>query len=134
MIRLLDELFRFPLAVFLLLGGNQPEGEIFRVLPLSDRAVATSGDYRNYFIRSRKRYSHIIDPRSGSPARTGVVEATIIAPRCVTADALATAVFVLGAKDGLVLLNLMEGVEGLIVTLKGEKIETHFSKDFPGAT
>ncbi len=106
-------------------------GEILRVLPLSDRAVATSGDYRNYFIKSRKRYSHIIDPRTGSSSRTGVVEVTVIAPRCVTADALATSIFVLGDKEGLDLLNRLLGVEGLIVTLKGEEVEMYFSKGFP---
>lgn len=118
------------------IGVEHPRrpGEILRTLSLSDRAVATSGDYRNYFIRSRKRYSHIVDPRTGYPARTGVVEVTVIAPRCVTADALATAIFVSGAPAGLELLNRLDGVEGMIVTEKEGRVEARFSDGFPGDT
>jgi len=69
-------------------------------LELSDKSVATSGDYEQYYIADNQRYSHIIDPRRGYPASSGVVSVTVIAEQAMTADALATAIFVLGKKEG----------------------------------
>ena len=103
------------------------EGEILTVLELKNRAVATSGDYRNYFIKSRLRYSHIIDPRTGRPARSKVVEVSVMAPDCMTADGLATSMFVMGAAKGINLLKEIEGMDGVIVTKEEEAIELHFS-------
>ena len=73
------------------------EGDILETLELSDRAVATSGDYENYFIRNGERYEHIIDPQSGLPLSEGVASVTVIHPgSCLAADAAATAFSVLG--------------------------------------
>ncbi len=117
------------------IGVENPreEGGVLAVLKLRDQAVATSGDYRNYFIRSRKRYPHIIDPRTGYPPASRVVEASVVAPDCLTADGLATAVFVLGVEKGLALLNELAGVEGVIVTEEAGKIEMRFSAGLPGS-
>jgi thiamine biosynthesis lipoprotein len=83
-------------------------------LHLRDQSVATSGDYFQYFTED-KRLHHIIDPRTGrSPEHTSAV--TVVAPTAMDADALSTAVMVLGPPDGLRLLNKLENVEGLIVT------------------
>jgi len=71
-----------------------------RVVPLSGRAMATSGDYRNYFEQDGRRYSHEIDPRSAAPIAHGLASATVIADDCMTADALATALIVLGPQAG----------------------------------
>lgn len=104
----------------LYLGGSNPQGEPWRVgirhprsdrelidtLRVSNQAVCTSGDY--------ERGRHILDPRTRLPADT-VASATVVAPDAMLADALSTAVFVLGADEGIALLNRM-GVEGLIVT------------------
>ena len=105
------------------------EGEILTVLELKNRAVATSGDYRNYFIKSRLRYSHIIDPRTGRPARSKVVEVSVMAPDCMTADGLATSMFVMGAAKGINLLKEIEDVDGVIVTKEEDDIELHFSDE-----
>jgi len=105
------------------------EGEILTVLELKNRAVATSGDYRNYFIKSRLRYSHIIDPRTGRPARSKVVEVSVMAPDCMTADALATSMFVIGASNGINLLKEIEDVDGVIVTKEEDDIKLHFSDE-----
>lgn len=70
------------------------------VVPLSGRAMATSGDYRNYFIESGRRYSHEIDPASGAPIRHSLCSVTVVADDCMQADALATALIVLGAERG----------------------------------
>jgi len=69
---------------------------IERIVPLGDRAMATSGDYRNYFEKDGLRYCHIIDPRSARPVSHRLASVTVLAPSCTRADALATGLFVLG--------------------------------------
>ena len=69
-------------------------------LKLKDRAVATSGDYEQYFFKGNKRYSHILNPKTGYPVDSGVISVTVIAPDSLTADALATSIFVLGKVKG----------------------------------
>lgn len=76
-------------------AGAQP------LLALHGLAVATSGDYRRHFQHAGRRISHTLDPRSGQPIANGVASATVIAPTCMAADALSTALTVLGAPAGL---------------------------------
>ena len=71
-----------------------------RTLELEDVALATSGDYRNYFEEDGVRYSHTIDPRSGAPIRHRLASVTVLAEDCTTADAWATAMMVLGEQEG----------------------------------
>lgn len=79
------------------------------VLEISDYSVATSGDYRNYFIRDGIRYSHIISPRSGYPIQSNVVSVSVVSKKCLAADALATALMVMDIEDGI---NLVESLDG----------------------
>jgi len=69
-------------------------------VPLSGRAMATSGDYRNYFVQDGRRYSHEIDPATGVPIRHRLCSVTVVADDCMHADALATALIVLGPDKG----------------------------------
>jgi len=102
------------------IGINWPKpdaafDDVYKVVNLQNRAFATSGDYRNYFVVEGIRYSHIIDPRTGYPVSNGVVSVTIIAAECTFADGLATAIMVMGVEKGLDLINRLDAVEGLIV-------------------
>lgn len=85
-------------------------------LDLENQATATSGDYEQYFILGGKRYSHIINPKTGEPVNNGIVSVTIIAPDAATADALSTSVFVLGKEQGLRLVKKISNVEAKIIT------------------
>ena len=89
--------------------------EVYRVAFLHDEGFATSGDYHNYFVRDGVRYSHILDPRTGHPVTNKVVSVSIRAPDCTLADGLATAVMVMGAEEGLALVERLDDVEGLVV-------------------
>ena len=65
--------------------------------------MATSGDYEQNFFKNNKRYSHILNPKTGYPAESGIVSVTVVAQDGLTSDALATAIFVLGKSKGTVL-------------------------------
>lgn len=71
------------------------------ILPLHNQAIATSGDYRNYFEHSGRRYSHEIDPSTGQPIQHQLVSVSVMDPSCMHADAWATALIVLGPDEGL---------------------------------
>jgi thiamine biosynthesis lipoprotein len=73
---------------------------VFRVVELQDLAMATSGDYRNYYEKNGKRFSHIIDPRSGRPVSHRLASVTVLHADAMRADALATGLAVLGARAG----------------------------------
>lgn len=69
-------------------------------LELTDKAVATSGGYEQYFVVDEVQYCHILNPKTGRPADSGIASVTVIAEDCLTADALATSIFVLGEQRG----------------------------------
>ncbi len=80
-------------------------------LAVSDQAVSASGDYARYFTHDGIRYGHILDPRTGWPVANGMRAVTVVAPSCLEAGIYSTAVFVLGAREGLHLASLARGVE-----------------------
>ena len=88
-------------------------------LPLESKAMATSGDYRNYYEIDGIRYSHEIDPRTGYPVQTGVASATVVATNCMDADALATALIIMGAESGLQFIEKLDGVEAFLILREG---------------
>ena len=89
--------------------------EIVFYLNLENQGAATSGDYEQFFILDKKRYSHIINPKTGWPVDNNISSVTIIAPDAATSDGLSTTVFVLGKEKGLELAGKMEGVEVKII-------------------
>jgi len=99
------------------------------VLSLIDRAVATSGDYERFVTLDGKRYSHIVDPRSGRPV-AHMASVTVIAEQCTEADALATAVSVLGPDKGLALIESLPNVEALILHKAGGRLRRIRSSGF----
>lgn len=75
------------------------EGEMQTVLSITDKAMATSGNYRNFYYQGGRKYAHTIDPRTGYPVQHSLLSATVLAENCATADAYATSFMVLGV-DG----------------------------------
>ena len=101
------------------------KNKVFATFPLIDSAVETSGNYEKYVTFNGKRYSHIIDPRSGYPA-TGIISVSVFAKQTEIADAIATGVFVLGVEVGMDLINQINGIECIIIDDKGG---IHYSKN-----
>ena len=97
-------------------------------ISVSDTAVATSGDYEKFFLDQGKRYHHIFNPKDGFPTN-GYQSVTILCKDGMTADALATAVFVLGPEKGYPLCQKLEGVNCLIVDQEGKIIISSGLKD-----
>lgn len=95
------------------------QDKVFSWFPLDNNAVVTSGNYEKYAEFNGKRYTHIIDPRTGWPA-TGLASVTIFAPKAELADALATSVFVMGIETGLDFINQLPSIECVIVDDQGE--------------
>ncbi|MDR3234264.1 MAG: FAD:protein FMN transferase [Planctomycetaceae bacterium] len=93
-------------------------GQRLRELELSDIAVSTSGSQKQYFRYNGKRYSHLIDPRSGEPA-SGVLSVTVLAPTAVLAELLSTAFFVLGAEKMQEYAAAHSGIEAVMCVPSG---------------
>lgn len=114
-------------------GINLPEegaafNEVAETMPLTNMAVATSGNYRNYYKVGADTYSHTLNPTTGFPERNSLLSASVIAPDCATADAYATACMVLGPQEALDLINALPDLEAyfLVRTDDGD-MEARFS-------
>lgn len=115
--------------------GNKPDGSPWKVgimnprskedldgpqvlgaISVTNKAVVTAGDGERYFIRDGKRYHHILDPRTGYPAETDLMSVTLIMDASFDADALDTAVYILGREKGMELIKQVGGIEAVFIT------------------
>ncbi len=118
-------------------GVNRPEkgaalDAVHTVVPLHEKSIATSGDYRKFFEMGGKRYSHVLDPGTGFPVDNGVVSVSIITDSCTFADGLATAVMVMGREKGLALVERLDDTEAMVVVRRENGALTDFfSSGFP---
>ena len=114
---------------FLLAGCNEevaaPKPPLVKVqkVALSNAALATSGNYRRYYEHNGKRIAHTIDPRTGYPAQTEVLSATVIAPTCMLADAYATAFMVTGEKKAVEICEQEPHISCLLIISDGKDKE-----------
>lgn len=97
---------------------------IMASVTVTDKAVITSGNYEKYFEENGKRYHHILDPYTGAPSESDVVSTTIIADSGTDCDALSTATFLLGAEDGMALINSLDGVEAVFIQSDGTMVSS----------
>jgi len=111
-----------------IIGIQHPrkKDDLALLLPLSDTAVSTSGDYERFFIRDGERIHHIINPSTGRSANS-IWSATVTGPDAMTTDALSTTVFVLGAEKGLALIESLKDIDAVIIDRYGK---VHYSSGF----
>jgi thiamine biosynthesis lipoprotein len=99
-----------------------PGSRLSAVVLLTGGALATSGDYRNVRVIEGKRRTHVVDPRSGLPVEQKIASASVIAPTCMEADAVATALMVLGPEEGLAWVEDRPWLETLLMIREGGRI------------
>ena len=104
------------------------QGDYFAVLNVTDTCVSTSGDYEHFFMLEGKRYHHIIDPKNGFPA-VGVRSVTVITPDATLADALSTALFVMGPTSAIKLVDNLPAVEAVIIDAEGQVLLSNDIED-----
>lgn len=104
------------------IGINKPNDdsaatgtELQDIISLSGHAIATSGNYRNYYIQDGKKIAHTINPKTGYPAQQDILSSTVIAPTCTEADAFATAFMVLGMEKAKEVLSKQEQLEAYFI-------------------
>ncbi|MGQ1946240.1 FAD:protein FMN transferase [Geofilum sp. OHC36d9] len=91
------------------------EREMEMIIGLSGKALATSGNYRNFYIKDGKKYAHTINPKNGRPVQHNLLSASILANDCLTADAFATACMVMGLDSSLTLIESHPGLEACFI-------------------
>lgn len=91
------------------------EGDLQTVLMMTDRAMATSGNYRNFYEKDGHRYAHTIDPRTGYPVQHNILSATVLADDCAMADAYATSFMVLGMDGAKAVLARHPELEAYLI-------------------
>ncbi|HBL73744.1 MAG: hypothetical protein A2W90_12975 [Bacteroidetes bacterium GWF2_42_66] len=89
--------------------------ELQAIVEIKNVSIATSGNYRSFYIENGVKYSHTIDPKTGRPARNSILSATVVTSDCMTADALATTFMVIGIEKSKELLKKLQGVEVLFI-------------------
>ncbi|HWQ76746.1 MAG TPA: FAD:protein FMN transferase, partial [Syntrophomonas sp.] len=97
-------------------SGQTQEEQILGYIAVQNQAVTTAGDDQRYFIKDGQRYFHILDPKTGYPAQSGLMSVTLVTDSSFDADALDTAVFILGLERGRELLRQYGGVEAVFIT------------------
>ncbi len=119
------------------IGINKPlddslsvASEIQQIATLTHGGMATSGNYRNFYVSDGKKYAHTIDPQSGYPVQHRLLSATIVADDCMTADAFATACMVLGLERSLQLCAA-NGLQGFFIYSDGDEFKTTQTANFP---
>ncbi len=100
------------------IGISRPEDDNFfdsqqlqAVVELRNKALATSGNYRNFYVEDGKKYAHTIDPKTGYPVQHSLLSTTVLADDCMTADAFATAFMVLGLEKSIEVANSRKDIE-----------------------
>lgn len=105
--------------------------EIQIIVPLENRALATSGNYRAYFVKDNKKYSHTIDPVTGFPVNHSVLSVSVIANQCMTADAYATAFMVMGLEKTKAFLKSSYDLDAYIIYDDNGTLKSWWSEGFP---
>lgn len=103
---------------------------LYKIIRIENMAIATSGNYRNFFEIQGKAYSHILNPETGFPVDNKVVSASVLSKDCTFADGLATALMVMDVKEGIALVNRLEDTECLIIQKNDLGLLNHTSERF----
>ncbi len=121
------------------IGINKPimdtlltTNEIQEIVHLSSGGMATSGNYRNFYVNENgNKVSHTINPKTGFPIEQSILSATIIAKDCITADALATACMVMGTEKSIATIESLDSIHAYIIYSDNKEVKTWKTENFP---
>ncbi|MCR5312300.1 MAG: FAD:protein FMN transferase [Bacteroidaceae bacterium] len=118
------------------IGVNKPiddstsvNSDIEQVIKITDMAMATSGNYRNFYIKDGKKYAHTIDPRTGYPVQHNILSSTVVAKDCATADAFATSFMVLGLEGAKEILKKHPEIRAFFICSKDDGTTEEWMSD-----
>ena len=110
-------------------GNMMPGEDLQAIIEINNKSLATSGNYRKFFVEDGVKYAHTIDPKTGFPARNTLLSATVVCDNCISADGYATAFMVLGLEKSKELLTKLQGVEVYFISSNQEgEYEVFFSE------
>ncbi|WP_053406023.1 FAD:protein FMN transferase [Persicobacter sp. CCB-QB2] len=89
--------------------------QLYAAIKVENQGMATSGNYRNYYVENGVKYAHTIDPKTGYPVQRSLLSATVLAPNCMLADAYATAFMVMGVEKSIAILESQPDLEGYLI-------------------
>ena len=113
--------------------SNAEDRVIYEIVQIENKSIATSGSYRKFYEKNGVKYSHTLDPKTGYPVTHSLLSATVIADDCATADAMATAIMVMGPEKGIKFVNENPqlNIEAyLIFNNDKDRLETYYTKGF----
>lgn len=116
------------------LNNEGAQNGLQEILAVTDIAMATSGNYRNYYYEAGERRSHTIDPRTGYPVQHSLLSATVVSKSCMRADALATACMVLGAEQALDMINRAGDAACYLIVAQNDSLTTLTSPNWEKMT
>jgi len=111
-------------------GNMTPGNELQAIIELKNKSLATSGNYRKFFVEDGVKYGHTINPKTGVPARNTLLSATVVCDDCMTADAYATSFMVLGLEKSKELLKTLPGIDVYFIYSNEQgEYEVYFSEE-----
>jgi thiamine biosynthesis lipoprotein len=118
-----------PEEQYWLVGIDKPADEnlerhLTMSVKLNNRSLATSGNYRKFVEIDGQKFGHSLDPKTGYPAQTDILSATVLADDCMSADAYATALMVMGLEQSKALVEKEEALQAILIYSVGKKIQT----------
>jgi thiamine biosynthesis lipoprotein len=113
--------------------NNAEGGTLNRTIVIQNQALATSGNYKKFYVEDGRKFTHILDPFTGYPAKNNLLSATVVAPDCMTADAYATAFMVMGLDRAKAFLDAHQNLQLSVFFIYDEQgdTKTYISQNFP---
>jgi len=113
------------------LPDRNVQNQLIETVSLNNKAIATSGDYKNFIELNGQYYSHSIDPKTGYPVNNNIASVSVIAPNCMDADAIATALMIKSINEGTIWVNSLKSIEAMwVIREKNGIYSTHSSDGF----
>lgn len=107
--------------------GENLERSLSHIIPLNNKAMATSGNYRKYYEKDGEKYSHTLNPKTGFPVEHTLLSATVIADNCIDSDAFGTSFMVLGLNKSKEILAQNKSLDAILIYSDGDSLKSYYT-------